>query len=331
MTRIYGKIYGLVAVMATAGLLFATEPGAISDSPIVSDVNGGVTYSTGLDGAITINFDEQPSIPCFVAATVVARTMGGGANVFEGDYVAGGIHGVTFKIKSETDIVKPVGAMLVLKGESGRLWRNETVSVRNEKDIAVLNSIGLTLAAGWTRDGGGDKQAMWDEDLRNVSAIGVRLDQNGREAKSYTISEFRLEGEGFAVGNAQLTPLERALLDTFGVSSIDQLTEEQLLQDSDGDGMPDVVVILVEHDPSFADSIFMAEPVLADENGVLIKWPCVKGWVYSVYRSSNLLESFVQLPGAAGLQCYQTGYMTYLDPTATGEGPYYYKIRCDRN
>jgi len=112
------------------------------------------------------------------------------------------------------------------------------------------------------------------------------------------------------------------------VKSVDQLTNAQKKQDLDGDGMTDLTEILSENDPDFAKSIFAAEILPTDgTDGITIKWACVKGAKYTVFRSQNLTGGeFHALTQATDLLASSTGYMTYKDTSATGNGPYFYKI-----
>lgn len=323
------KALVLVSTCLVAGRLAAATTEVVADDPGITDANGAPSYTFG-DGFVTVSFQEQAAtaMPEYNAATVVADTSGSGS-VFAGDYAAAGVKGATFKIRSELNAAKPVQAMLVLQaGASGRLWRNENVNVSAVQGVWTLNTIGMDRAAGWTRDGGGDLDAMWLEDLKNVDLIGVRLAQPGLEAQSYSISEFKLFGDGFATPIATLTPLEKALMLKFGVTNANDLASWQKALDSNGNGMTDLFEILSEYDFLFANSIFVAEIVEGDKGpGILIRWPCVRNWKYTVMRANSLLASFQGLASAVGLVATNTGYMTYRDTTATGEGPYFYRIK----
>jgi hypothetical protein len=94
--------------------------------------------------------------------------------------------------------------------------------------------------------------------------------------------------------------------------------------------MTDVNEILSENDPAFANSIFVAEivPPAAEAEGITVKWACVKLARYTVYRSEDLLSAFHTLedPSSRDIQAVATGYMTYQDTSATGAGPYFYKV-----
>jgi hypothetical protein len=304
----------------------------VANAPAIDDVDGGVAYVAGADGMITVTFPEQStaSFPTYVAATVVADCSGTGS-VFKGDYEAAGVKSLMFNIRSETAAVKPAGAMVVLQGESGRLWRNEKVIVSAQSGLWITNVISFDrVAGGWVRDGEADPEASWSEDFKAVKLIGIRMNQPGFEGLSYSIAEFRLSGETYTTPPAGLTPLQQALYDTFGVTSVDALTEEQKLQDTDGDGMADVVAILSENDHAYAASIFVAELLPPEESGIKVRWPCVAGAVYTVFRSESLTEAFLSLPAATRIETRHTGYTNHLDQTATGAGPYFYKIRRDQ-
>jgi hypothetical protein len=286
-----------------------------------------ISFSTNDPGSVTVVFSAQTAPPfSYLAATMIADA-GIADSPFSGDYTAVGAASVSFRAMGSGII--PRSASVVLIGNtSGRKWRNPNVVVSGVAGEWITNDVSFDLSAGWVTQETGDLEAMWQEDLRDVGLIGVRFSQRGGSGQSYTVEEFRLVGtEGFITPPATLSPLEQALLDRFGVKSIDLLTDDQKVQDLDGDGMTDLNEILSENDPNFANSIFKAEIVSTSQtDGITIKWPCVAGATYTVCRSQDLTSGFHALDGAANLLAAETGYMTYNDTGATGVGPYFYKV-----
>ncbi len=319
----------LLICMMTAFAIAGICGDLLSDSPSTTDINGAVSFVQGQNGAITVSFPAQSgnSIPRYDAVTVVAGNSSGDP-AFSGNYTEMGVDAVSFNIASESTVLSPVLVQLVLRSSgSGRVWRNESVSASAVGGQVVVNQVSFERSSGWTRDGGGDLDAMWAADLQSVEVIGVRLAKPNREAISYTISEFIISGETFGTTPATLTPLEQALKDQFGVTSAAELTETQKAQDGDGDGMADFVEIMSENDDEYANSIFVAEIVSITEAGVLLRWPTVAGSSYTVIRSASLMEEFQDLQGAVSIPAATTGYMTHLDASGAEGGPYFYKIR----
>ena len=321
---------GAAAFLVVGCLLsaFAANVGTEADPLLVDEQIGGVTFTSGEGGAITVTFAAQsvkspPSFSC--GSTVADVGVSGGA--FVGDYIAAGVKSLTFKVTGDGHL--PGSINVILKNKDGRAWCNPNVQVSAEAGVATVNTISFDRSAGWDRNErpSVDKDAMWAADLRNVAVIGIRLSQGGAEAQSYTISDFMLvDQDGGTSGPGTLTPLEQALLDAFGVTDIAALSDAQKLRDLDGDGMPDLVELRSEHETGFADSIFAAEIVEIESDGITIKWPCVAGEIYTVLRSTSLFTVFTPLAGALQLEATETGYMTHKDTSATGSGPYFYKV-----
>lgn len=321
----------LTALGLSALLLVSLRVSAdvVATLPSSDELNGSVSVVSDGSGSMTVTFPEQllASMPRYNAVTIVASTSTGEA-AFSGNYIQAGVQSVLFHVQSHSNVSEPVDIMLVLRSSvTGRTWRNENVTASRVDGELVVNQVSFDRSSGWTRDGGGDLDAMWTEDLQGVEVIGVRLTQPAREGMSYTVSAFTISGTTFTSSPATLTALENALQDKFGVISLDALTDAQKAADSDGDGMTDLEAVLSENDETYANSIFMAEIIGVTDAGILIKWPCVVGSHYTVIRADNLMSPFEDLAGAISLPADKTGFMTYLDVSAVGDGPYFYKIR----
>ena len=292
--------------------------------------DGGVAYSHSLEGYAVMSFAEivvNPySPPPYCAGTLVADA-GAADSPFAGDYSAAGVTGLTFRIMSDGH--KPASAMVILQSSvSGRIWINENVPISGEAGRWVDCAISLARASGWRR-GGTDLDAKWAIDLRSVGTIGIRICQGGTESQVYTIADFMLAGASGPSQHANLSALQKALLDRFGVTTLEAVSEQDKKVDSDLDGMTDVLEILSIFDLDFANLTFVAELVSVTDQGVALKWPCVQDWKYTVFRSERLGDGFFLLPDGVGVDMVSTntGYMVFTDTDSAGkEGPFYYRV-----
>ena len=304
----------------------------VSDAPSTSDLNGLATFSSPETGALTVTFyNQSPGSPSrYNAATIVASTSSGDP-AFAGNYTESGAESVSFNIRAETTVTEAVDVRLVLRSRiSGRVWRNESVTASVQAGVTVTNEVSFERSSGWARDGGGDLDAMWAEDIESVEVIGVRLAQPEREGMSYTVSDFTITGDSFGSTPATLTALQQALKDKFGVTTPDALSDEEKALDFDVDTMESWRVLLSESDDAYANSIFMAQIIDVSGAGVRIRWPTVAGSSYTVIRSASLLDEFVDLQGATNRLSTTTGFMEHLDTTGFDDGPFFYKIRREK-
>ncbi|MFC1497871.1 thrombospondin type 3 repeat-containing protein [Verrucomicrobiota bacterium] len=308
------------AVVLAAHMLYGADEGAEAVAWNEADQNGGVSFSSDPDGLTTVSFAfQRKSSPSTYSSGSVQADIDVSAGAFAGNYTAAGIEGLTFRI-AETGVQVP-RIMIILRGTSGRIWRNENIEVSESDGEWTVNIVGFKLSDGWTRDGPGDKAAMWSTDLASVEMIGVRVAQTGFEAQSYSIDDFILLGLDFDARQAILSLMES----TFGVQTPGELTAEQSAQDSDGDGATDVHEIYTGTNPNDPDSVFELDTEEVEEDSFSIIWPCTKGLKYTVLRCTNLVNSSFT-PIVTGLEAQTTGYMTYKDDTVTGKNACFYKV-----
>lgn len=170
--------------------------------------------------------------------------------------------------------------------------------------------------------------ANWAEDMQKVAGISVHLKRNNAAPGTHTItvSNFHLVSDR-PLG-APPDTLEQALMKEFNKASIGELSDAELAEDDDVDGMTDLDEILSEIDPcgqsaDFAAVLFEADVVSVGDGTAEISFACVGGESYTIYRS-------LTIGGAATVvgtrYPIETGFDSITD-TAAGSGAAFYTIR----
>ena len=98
-------------------------------------------------------------------------------------------------------------------------------------------------------------------------------------------------------------------------------------EDSDHDGMSNLAEYKAGTNPTDAQSLFEFVSVRPDPSGgVLIEWSSVPGKLYTVQRSGDPLGGFadlqIHIPATAPRNAFR-------DASATGSGPYFYRLRLE--
>lgn len=294
----------------------------------VRTTEGDVAVTGTSDGKVTIAFGAQSaSEPSMYYVCDLVLDSGTANAAFVGNYA--GVGGLSFRIKCESGRT-PGGLVVVLKGATGREWYYRNTVTSPDPTVWVVNNIPLTREAGWDRNDWDevDKDAMWAEDMLNVRSVKISICPSGTAAQSYTVDDLKLQGaESFVAGTRVLTLLEAALLDAFGVTSVDALTPEQRAQSTLVAGLRDVDVICsLYHLGYYAANVFAVEAAQAGE-GIMVGWFALSGRTYSILRSTDLTQGFTHIVTVrAPTFASGIGYTTYTDASATGTGPYFYKI-----
>jgi hypothetical protein len=95
--------------------------------------------------------------------------------------------------------------------------------------------------------------------------------------------------------------------------------------DADGDGVSNLAEYQAGTDPNDPQSRFaLIQVVPHAQGGMEVQWSSVADKAYILQRSSNLLTGFVDV--ATGVAATPS-LNVYHDATATGEGPFFYRLR----
>jgi hypothetical protein len=97
--------------------------------------------------------------------------------------------------------------------------------------------------------------------------------------------------------------------------------------DSDGDGMNDFKEWRCQTSPIDATSVLKIQSVVPNgTNGNIVTWQSVEGLIYYLQRSRGTNAQLVFSPVATNIPGL-LGTTSYTDKTATGPGPYFYRIQ----
>lgn len=97
--------------------------------------------------------------------------------------------------------------------------------------------------------------------------------------------------------------------------------------DDDGDGMNNWQEWIAGTDPMNAMSTLRLLVPISELSGISVRWASISGVTYYLQRTTNLLSAFApvatDLPGQAGMTRYH-------DLSATGSGPFFYRVGVQR-
>lgn len=256
------------------------------------------------DSSVTVGFGPDSSPPSVAMASLVAGAVGDGA-AFAGDFVAAGINGIALQIAKSPDADAPRVKVELRSGKATAMPWVYTLTANADgsaTDVSVpLDIPGTRVPEGWSRSGftGGAADQRWAADLQNVHSLRIVVQRGTADAETSVLSDFELKGDDF------IYPFDINL-------------------DSDGDGMSDLAEQAAGTDENDRNDVFQAEfEDTSSSEGVTIRWRCVPEASYKVERAGSLNGTFVDV---ATVVAPAAAYATYTDGTATGDGPYFYRI-----
>jgi len=321
------------AVVMMLSMTVGADVGVVSNPLLDGDAgNSDVEFVVGTDGGLTIQFevkslitrprpDTYGSADPAVAVSPRLDLQSSTWSSFVGDYTEDGVKGVQFRIRNNGEVL-PYDIRLKLYSSENGTWAYEDIRIQPDGSEWITNSVVFDRRAGWDRVMDGteeDKQAHFESTLSDVDSLSLYVHQRGSHRdkfQSVSVAGFVLFGDGWMTDEAHLAV---GLIENFGVKSKDDLSPDQLTQDSDRDGVTDVDAISAGDDPGVALHIAGIGP-----SGVVLEWPCVAQGVYTVLRADSLNGDFQAIDVVTASE---NGYMQYTDSEGATGGPYFYKLR----
>jgi hypothetical protein len=294
---------GIVAaawVAISALPVFATSTTA--GSWVVVEQTGLVVASQVAPGATKVDFAAS-DMP---VKTLIELAPENDGVRLSGNFKAAGMRFLAYQVESNG--LKPQSSAsgsqvkLVSVG-TGRAWKNSNLIWPTEAGQTVVNTIGMARSDGWelTDGSGANLDDMWAEDMRSVSSVSMVIMKASTAFKTYTISNFKLEGD-------------RSMND----ASVD----------SDGDGMTDMAEMSAENDANdpngyFAKSLFRVRIVGVGDEGTTLEWACVAGNRYTLLKSATVGGEPVVVTTLPSPKT-GTGYMGYVDLSPETSASFYW-------
>ncbi len=319
---------GVIAGVALAGLLQMAASFAVATTtgPVATtwEEESGETIAVSPAGDLTVNFGSPND---FAARTTYDLIVGGSepTSTFMGDL--SDYTGIRFKIVgvgSQPAEVKLSICSTDIYTDETRRWINTSAGVSSTSGEWMINIVPLRQDLWnplWDYSVYRYTPAQnWIQDIADVNMLVLSITPDGETNETYSVSQFQLIYEDGVTETAKLTPLE-AYFD--GAQSIDELRDDQIAQDSDGDGMSDLDEIAAGMDPLNPESVFAAS-METIEAGIVITWDGVLDATYAILRSTDLGSGFGMI--ADGIYATETGPQTHTDVAPIEGSANFYKV-----
>ena len=242
---------------------------------------------------------------------------------FSGDYVASGVTGMSFRIFCDRQM--EVSALLC-NDVTKRLWRYRVPAVRTGEWMTV--QVPFT-PPGIDNVNGINEWGALDEDLRNVTWVGVSIERNSSMSLQVCrLDDVVLQGipefgtwmaqfphpAGYGAGSCVALP--GGDLDGDGACNYD----EWIAGTSAGDKTNSFRLTI--------DTTRTGGVNHSSDTGLVLKWPSAPNRKYCIWRSTNLAEGFVKI-GDGEIDATPPEN-SVVDATAINGGPCFYKAEVRR-
>jgi hypothetical protein len=194
----------------------------------------------------------------------------------------------------------------------------------------------IEICESGSRARAGERMSWW-----NVMAVMVRVRAGirGGLAVAAVLSFAALNAHGLALGPPGITVQLGNRVTNWGDAATfeEWLAMWDLPADTDpeadplGKGMTYREQFIAGMNPLDPDSVFRFLQIKPEENGIALSWSGFSQRAYALERSSDLGKTWTVIKERIYVLAITPGPITfsYTDTTATGSGPYFYRVRVD--
>ncbi len=281
-------LWGYAVDAAVPGSAETWNLGATENWTRQDPLNASTGPLTNPTNYLQIAFDTQ-TMP-FPEVNILRADVSASSGRFVGSYWSSAITNVSFRLYCEN--LTPADLRLYLHSSVNDDWWYYRLSVTETGEwtaysLPVLYSDGWHLASKASA-------TRFKQALQHIDWVGVYFQRNSStQGQVYRIDDFVIRGASKLI-------------------------------DADYDGVSDWQEFMAGTDPGNASSLFECQsPEATETGGVLVQWASEPARTYAVHRSEGLTQGFQQLEAGIGATPPEN---TYRDLTATGSGPYFYKV-----
>jgi len=290
LSAVIGGLFAFTTNAAESGALeswnFGSTAGWVRYDPL-NNANAPMTNPTNclevVFGTLTM---ATPQVH------IIRADMNASEGKFSGQYWSTGITNVNFRIYCATRV--PDDLRLYFYNATSSNWWYCPLATP-EVGTWVSYSVPMFYNAGWRLSGGTSGQ--FKRDLQSMAWIGIQIQRNSDiQSQTYRIDDFVLNGAS-------------------------------KYKDKDGDGMNDLHEYIAGTDDANAESVFKVEILSTNlPNGrarTMLRWTSAPDRMYTVRRTSNLMEGFPENRGRVPGKPDKT---QFEDEGSEDGKAYYYKV-----